>query len=93
MPEQPFWRPPFGAAEDRNGAVLAATLGLVGWRPPFGAAEDRNLPHGEGRNGKTTLLAAALRGGRGSQQPLVPITSLHGNVWRPPFGAAEDRNG
>ena len=60
------WRPPFGAAEDRNRVPVTRPSRRASWRPPFGAAEDRNTERAKVVN-ELRALAAALRGGRGSQ--------------------------
>ena len=89
-PRTPRWRPPFGAAEDRN---IPDTDGVIlpeVWRPPFGAAEDRN-PIG--------LLPSSLAGlwrppfgAAEDRNPIGLLPSSLAGLWRPPFGAAEDRN-
>jgi len=60
------------------------------WRSPFAAAEDRNWTNlGKGQP-ETLLLAAVVRGGRGSQLRHADRPPDRGQ--RPSSAAAEDRN-
>ncbi len=67
------------------------TSKTVAWQPPSGAVEDRNTSPI-----RTTitqsLVATALRGGRGSQPGRGVVVLLVVLVWQPPSGAVEDRN-
>ena len=86
----PPWRPPFGAAEDRNLLVRAGTERTsTGGRP---SGRPRIATTRAARWRRLRTLAAALRGGRGSQPRECVRQALARAAWRPPFGAAEDRN-
>ena len=64
-------RPPSAAAEDRNSSQTLNAAPPAWQRPPSAAAEDRNSLTSVGRS-STTLAAAAVRGGRGSQLGAAP---------------------
>jgi hypothetical protein len=78
--------------EDCNYAdELPFVAGPFYWRPPSAAGEDRN-PDGMVKRHDDFRVAAAIRGGRGSQLRTVLLLAAAGYRWRPPSAAAEDRN-
>jgi len=65
---EPEWRPSSRMAEDRNVIwVLTTAAGGYRWRPSSGMAEDRNDDTWMLLMSNTAVVAAILRGGRGSQ--------------------------
>ena len=78
-------------AEDRNQDNVTPLKIWASWRPPSAVAEDRNITGGW-QNLVVGVLAAAVRGGRGSQlRHRVDVIELDTH-WRLLSAAAEDRN-
>src|SRR5437870_2369507 len=80
-------------AGDRNEVIKDEWTDDDGrWRSPFAVAEDRNGKKAGAGLAVLLELAAAVRGGRGSQHPVRVDGYLLGDRWRPSSGMAEDRN-
>ena len=89
---KPYWRSLSVAAEDRNYHEGLIPAPRKGWRPPSGVAGDRNNMDAENLFTHEMNLAAAVRGGRGSQLRTVLLLAAAGYRWRRPSAVAEDRN-